>query len=507
MTLMSRALGFVRDMLNASLFGAGAGMDAFLVAWRIPNLMRRMFAEGAFSQAFVPVFSEARSTRTLEEQKHLVDVVSGTLGGVLMVVTLVGFVGAPILMEVFAPGFGFNSAKHALGVHLLHITFPYLLLISLTALAAGILNSYGKFAVPAATSTILNICMIGAVLIDHQSVVTLAWAVLLAGVLQLAFQFPSLSRLQMVPRPKWAWSDPEVRRIVKLMLPILFGSSVAQISLLLDTIIASFLANGSVSWVYFSDRVMEFPLGLFSIALATVILPQLSAQHARRSPQSFSNTLDWGLRMLLVVGLPAMVGLAVLAGPLVSTLFQHARFDKHDVVMTQWSLIGFAFGFMGFSLVKVLIPGFYARQETRIPVRYGVIALAVGMLMSVVLVGAMLMTGFAAPHMGLALSTSINAWVNAGLLFRRLRRDRIYQPGRGWGVFWLRLIVANLALAVLGWWLAGSLISWMDADSLARVIRLAKIIALGIVVYFSVLWLCGMRPSHFRHAPDPASTS
>lgn len=505
MTLISRVLGFVRDMLNASLFGAGAGMDAFLVAWRIPNLMRRMFAEGAFSQAFVPVFSEARSTRTHAEQQHLVDVVSGTLGGVLMLVTVVGFVGAPVLLTIFAPGFGLDSAKHDLGVHLLHITFPYLMLISLTALAAGVLNSHGKFAIPAATSIILNACMIGAVLIDSRSVTVLAWAVLVAGFLQLGFQLPSLARLRLVPHPRWAWHDPEVRRIIKLMLPILFGSSIAQISLLLDTILASFLANGSVSWVYFADRVMEFPLGLFSIALATVILPQLSAHHARRSTTAFSNTLDWGLRSLLVVGLPAMVALAVLAGPLVSTLFQHARFTEHDVRMTRWALIGFAFGFMGFSMVKVLIPGFYARQETRIPVRYGVIALSVGMVMSVVLVGGMLLTGFAAPHMGLAISTSINAWVNAILLLRRLRRDGIYTPGKGWWPFGARLLLANLALAVLAWWLAGSLDSWMHADSIARVIRMAKIVGLGAVVYFGVLWLCGMRLSHFRHAPDQAA--
>lgn len=502
MTLISRVLGFVRDMLNASLFGAGAGMDAFLVAWRIPNLMRRMFAEGAFSQAFVPVFSEARSTRTHAEQQHLVNVVSGTLGGVLMLVTIVGFVGAPVLLTVFAPGFGLDTAKHDLGVHLLHITFPYLMLISMTALAAGILNSHGKFALPAATPIILNACMIGAVWIDSHSVEVLAWAVLVAGFLQFGFQLPSLARLRLVPHPRWAWNDPEVRRIIKLMLPILFGSSIGQISLLLDTILASLLANGSVSWVYFADRVMEFPLGLFSIALATVILPQLSAQHARRSTAAFSDTLDWGLRSLLVVGLPAMVGLAVLAGPLVSTLFQHARFTEHDVRMTRWALIGFAFGFMGFSMVKVLIPGFYARQETRIPVRYGVIALSMGMVMSVVLVGGMLLTGFAAPHMGLALSTSISAWVNAVLLLRRLRRDHIYTPGKGWGRFGLRLLMANLVLAVLAWWLAGSLDSWLHADSIARVIRMAKIVGLGAAVYFAVLWLCGMRLSHFRHAPD-----
>lgn len=502
MTLASRVLGFVRDMLIASVFGAGSGVDAFLVAWRVPNLLRRMFAEGAFSQAFVPVFSEAKTERSHEEQQHLVDVVSGTLGGVLVLVTIIGIAGAPLLMVLFAPGFGLDTAKHDLGVHLLRITFPYLMLISLTALITGILNSHGKFAIPAATSIILNVCMIAAVLTENRSISVLAWAVLIAGVLQLGFQLPSLARLRLMPRPRWAWRDPSVRRIVKLMVPILFGSSVSQISLLVDTVIASFLATGSVSWIYFSDRVMEFPLGLFSIALATVILPSLSAHHIKRSTVAFSDTIDWGLRMIFVIGLPAMVGLAVLSGPLVSTLFQHARFNAHDVRMTQWSLIGFAFGFMGFSLVKILVPGFYARQETRTPVRYGVIALSVGILMSVVLVGAMLLSGFPAPHMGLALSTSINAWVNGGLLLRRLRRDSVYQPRPGWRILGLRLVVANAVMGGLLLWFEGGLDTWMRLGSLARAGRLLELVCLGAAVYFAVLWLVGLRPRHFQQATE-----
>jgi integral membrane protein MviN len=318
-TLGSRVLGFIRDVLNASLFGAGAGMDAFLVAFRIPNLMRRLFAEGAFSQAFVPVFTEARHQRSEAELRHLVDVVAGTLGGILAMVTVVGVIGAPLLLMVFAPGFGAEPGKFALGTHLLRITFPYLLLISLTALMAGILNSTGRFAVPAATPMLLNVCMIAAVLVNSHSIEVLAWAVLAGGAAQLLFQLPSVARIGLMPRPRWGWSDPDVRRILRLMLPILFGSSVGQISLLLDTVIASLMGTGPVSWLYFADRIMEFPLGLFSIALGTVILPHLSGQHARRSLAAFSDTLDWGLRLILLIALPAAVGLFLLAGPLVST--------------------------------------------------------------------------------------------------------------------------------------------------------------------------------------------
>lgn len=498
MTLLSRITGFVRDMLIAAFFGAGSGVDAFLVAWRIPNLGRRMFAEGAFSQAFVPVFSEAHSKQSQAEQRRLVAHAAGTLGGVLALLTIAGVLAAPLLMWLFAPGFGWNTPKHAEGVHMLRLTFPYLMLVSLTALMSGVLNSYGKFAIPAATAALLNVCMIAAVFIHSQSIEVLAWSVLVAGMLQLAFQAPSMARLGLLPRPRWGWRDPQVRRIMKLMVPILFGSSIGQISLLLDTILASFLADGSVSWIYYADRVMEFPLGMFSIALATVILPSLSHQHASRSPAQFSNTLDWALRCLFVIGMPAMVGLGLLAGPLVSTLFQRAHFTIHDVRMTQWALMGFALGFMGFSLVKVLIPGFYARQETRIPVRYGVIALSVGMVMSLVLVGVMLLSGFAAPHLGLALSTSINAWLNATLLYRRLRHDGVYTPLPGWGRFGLRLLIANLVMGIVIVWMAGDLSTWLSAGSLARAARLAAIVSVGAAVYFTTLRAVGMRLADFR---------
>ena len=499
MTLLSRVLGFVRDVMFAAAFGAGAGMDAFLVALKIPNFGRRLFAEGAFSQAFVPVFTETKDTQSHEETKALVAVVAGTLGGVLALVTVVGCLGAPLLLWLFAPGFGADPIKQELGAELLRWTFPYLMFISLTAMISGVLNSYGRFAVPAVTPVILNICLIASAFIDPGSVRILAYAVFVAGILQCAFQLPWLARLDLLPRPRWGWGDVRVKRIVGLMLPVMFGSSVAQISLLLDTILASFLASGSVSWLYYADRLMEFPLGIFTIAVATVILPKLSSHHAAHSPVAFSATLDWGIRAILLIGVPAALGLFLLAGPLVTTLFKYNAFSEHDVRMTAWALTAYAFGFMGFSMVKVLVPGFYARQETRIPVRYGVIALASGMAMSLTLVGLSLWLGFEAPHAGLALATSTSAAINAGLLWRRLLRDGIYKPSPGWRNFALRLLAASMLMTVVVLLLMGPLSSWMEARAVERGLRMLQLVAAAVAVYFGSLWLLGMRPRHLRH--------
>ncbi|AXQ28952.1 murein biosynthesis integral membrane protein MurJ [Solimonas sp. K1W22B-7] len=500
MTLLSRVLGFVRDVMFARAFGASAGMDAFLVALKIPNFGRRMFAEGAFSQAFVPVFTEVRTTRPHEEVRDLVAVTMGTLGGVLAIITLVGCLAAPLLLWLFAPGFGGDPAKQALGTELLRWTFPYLMFISLTAMASGVLNSYGQFAIPAITPVILNLCLIGSAFIDSQSVQVLAYAVFVAGILQFMFQWPALRKLGMLPRPRWGWKDLRVRRIITLMLPILFGASVQQISLLLDTILASLLVNGSVSWLYYADRLMEFPLGIFSIAVATVVLPSLAAQHASRSPEDFSATLDWGLRTILLIGVPAAMGLFLLAGPLTTTLFQYNAFNPHDVRMTTWALMAYAFGFMGFSLVKVLIPGFYARQETRLPVRFGLVAIVSGMVMSGTFVGLSVLLDFEAPHAGLALATSLSAWINAGLLFRRLRQDGVYRPQPGWRGFALRLLAANAVMAVLILAFSPALSAWIAAGLQQRGSWILGLVTAAMAAYFATLWLSGMRPAHFRRS-------
>jgi putative peptidoglycan lipid II flippase len=502
LTLLSRALGFIREIMFASAFGAGAGMDAFLVALKIPNFGRRLFAEGAFSQAFVPVLNDIKTREGDAAVRSLISVVGGTLGGVLTLVTLLGSLGAPLVLWLFAPGFGADPAKQALGAELLRWTFPYLLFISLTALGAGVLNSYDRFAVPAATPVILNVCLISSAFVDAESVHVLAYAVFLAGVLQFAFQLPSLARLRLLPRPRWGWGDARVGRIVRLMVPILFSSSVAQISLLLDTILASFLAGGSVSWLYYADRLMEFPLGIFSIAVATVIIPRLSAQHAAQSGAAFSATMDWALRVILLLGLPAMLGLFLLAGPLVATLFQRGAFGAHDTAMTRWALMAYAFGFMSFSLVKVLVPGYYARQETRAPVRFGVIALCSGMAMSLSFVGIALLAGFEAPHAGLALATSLGAAVNAALLFRGLRRDGSYVPAPGWRRFGLQLLTASAAMSLFLVATQGSAQAWLDAGFVWRVMHLALLIVGSVLIYFAVLWLAGFRPSRLRSAAD-----
>jgi putative peptidoglycan lipid II flippase len=501
MTFVSRILGFVRDQLQARLFGAGAAMDVFFVAFRIPNLFRRLFAEGAFTQAFVPVLSEARTTRTEAEVKQLVDVVAGTLAGVLALLTAAAVLGAPLIMYLFAPGFAQSAAKFDLGVELLRWTFPYLPLISLTAFLAGILNAHGKFAQAAFNPAWMNVCLIIAAWVWAPSVEALAIAVLISGILQLAFLLPSVAKLGLLPRPRWGWGDPQVRRIIGLMIPIAFGSSVSQLSLLLDTVIASFLpGDGNVSWLWYADRLMEFPLGTFSVAIATVILPALSRQHARQSPDQFSAMLDWGIRVILVIGVPATLGLFMLAGPLISTLFQSEAFTIKSVYMTAWALMAYAFGFLGFSLVKILVPGFYARQETRIPVRYAVIAFLSGMVCSLIFTGIALATHFVAPHAAIALATATGAWINALLLLGRLRRDGIYRPAPGWHRFGWQLAGANIIMAALLFFAAGSLDSWVLAELGERVVRLTVIILGAMGTYFGALWLSGVRLRDFRQA-------
>jgi len=497
MTLLSRVFGLLRDMVIARVFGSGAAADAFFVAFRIPNLFRRMFAEGAFSMAFVPVLNEYKEQRSRQELKALIDRVAGTLGGVLLLLTALGMLAAPWVVRAFALGFTEVEGKLELTTELLRITFPYLLFVSLAAFAGGILNSFGRFAAAAFTPVLLNLCMIAAALwlapYFTEPIMALAWGVFAAGLAQLLFLLPSLRALRLVPRPCWGWHDAGVRKIMRLMLPVLFGSSAAQINLLINTQLAATLVSGSVSWLYYSDRLLEFPVGLFGVALGTVILPRLSQQHAQQSPQAFGATLDWALRWALLIALPASAALAVLAAPLLTTLFHYGAFSAHDVIMASRSLVALAPGVIGFLTIKVLAPGFYSRQDSKTPAQIGVLAVLVNIGCSLLLIGPL-------AHAGLALAASVAALVNAGLLLTLLWRRGVYRLSRQWGVFLPRLVFATALMALGVDWLAGDSSTWLNASGMERVVDLAGLVIAGILFYGAALLLSGMRARHLRLA-------
>jgi len=509
-TLASRILGFARDVVFARLFGAGAGMDVFVVAFQIPNFLRRLFAEGAFSQAFVPVLSEYRSRESQAEVKALADRVAGTLGVLLFLVTLVGIVAAPLFILLFAPGFSGEPDKLALASEMLRFTFPYLFFISLTAFAGGILNTYGRFGVPAFTPVFLNLVLIGAALWLSprfpEPIFGLAIGVFIAGLVQLAFQLPFLRAIGLLPRPRWGWNHPGVRKIGRLMLPAILGSSVAQINLIVDRVIASFLVTGSISWLYYSDRLLEFPLGIFAIALATVILPGLSRRHAEQSMAAFSSTLDWALKLVTVIALPAAVGMFMLAGPMLATLFQYGEFTAADTRMASLSLMAYSVALLGFTLVKVLSPGYFSRQDIRTPVRVSIRAMFVNIGLNVAFVLPMMYFGIPGAHAGLAAATGLAAIYNATALYRGLRNTAIYTPGEGWRALALRVLLANVAMALVLWFVAGPLQPWLDAAWHTRALRLAGCIALGLGVYLAALLALGLRPAQLRSrsgAPPP----
>jgi putative peptidoglycan lipid II flippase len=491
MTLLSRIAGLIRDIVFAGLIGASAGIaaDAFYVAFRIPNFLRRIFGEGAFSQAFVPVFSEYKTRHSQGEMREFVDRMAGIFSLVLFIVTLAGVLAAPFIVYALAPGF--SGEKYDLTVAMLRITFPYILFISLVGMAAGILNTYGRFAVAAFTPVLLNLSLIGAALWLaprlHHPVMALAWGVFIAGVAQLLFQLPFLARLGLLPRPRVKRGHDGVARVFKLMLPAIFGVSVAQINTLINTILASFLVTGSVSWLYFSDRLMEFPLAVFGIALATVILPSLSQQHANGDKHEFSHLLDWALRWVFLIGVPATVALMLLAGPLLVTFFHYGEFNEQDVRMSSQALIAFSAGLLGFILVKVLAPGFYARQDTKTPVRIGMIAMGANIVLSVSLV-------YSLKHVGLALAITLAAFVNAGLLFRQLRQFGVYRPGPGWPRYFVRIALASALMGLMLAWGAGELDAWLKAGAGARILHLAVLVVGGVFVYAVSLLLFGVRP-------------
>jgi putative peptidoglycan lipid II flippase len=497
MTLASRVTGLIREILMANLFGAGISMDAFVVAFRIPNLLRRLFAEGAFSQAFVPVLGEYRTKQGDEVTRILAGKVLAVLGAALFIATLIGVLASPLVVYAMASGFAKDAQKFDLTVTMVRICFPYILFISLVSFCSGLLNTYGAFKAPAFTPVLLNVTFIAFALwvAPHmeQPVVALAWAVFVGGLVQLAFQVPFLKRIGMLPRPRWDPKDAGVRRILALMAPAALGVSVAQISLLINTQIAAYLGDGPVSWLYYADRLMEFPSALLGVALGTVLLPTLVRHHSGADAAAYSRLLDWGLRVSLMLALPAAVALALLSVPLIATLFWHGQFLQHDVMMTRNALIGYAVGLAGIILVKVLAPGFYAKQNIRTPVKVAVATLIVTQLLNAAFVPYF-------KHAGLSLAISVGACFNAGWLWWLMRRSGAYRPEPGWAAFLMKLAVALYFMGGALWYSMGSESSWFEIPTAMRAARLAWVIAAGAVTYFAALWVMGFRLRDFsRH--------
>ncbi|MDP4559307.1 murein biosynthesis integral membrane protein MurJ [Halomonas meridiana] len=495
MTMLSRVMGLVRDVVVATFLGAGNGSDAFFVAFKIPNFLRRLFAEGAFNQAFVPVLSEYSTQRTKQEIRELLNAVAGSLTALLALITALAMLGAPWLVWLFAPGFGRDPEKLALTADMLRLTFPYLLLISLTAFSGSVLNTWNRFAVPAFTPVLLNISLIGAALLlmplMEEPAMALAWGVLIAGAAQLAFQVPFLLRLGLLPTPWPNFAHDGVKRILKLMVPALFGVSVSQINLLLDTVLASLLAAGSVSWLYYSDRLVELPLGVFGVAIGTIILPALSKRHAEQSTEHFSAMLDWAIRVVLLLGVPAALALAVLAEPFLITLFHYGAMTDNDIQMAAMSLRAYAFGLVAFMLIKVLAPGFFARQDTKTPVKVGIIAMVANMVFNLLLIWPL-------AHAGLALATALSAFLNAGLLGYLLYRQQVlvFQPG--WRRYAVQLVGGSVLMSVALMLVSPDWQVWLEFGLWQRVRWVAGLVVLGGGLYFIWLTALGLRLRHFK---------
>jgi len=495
MTMISRISGLARDVVMTSIFGAGGVMDAWLIAFRIPNFTRRLFAEGAFSQAFVPVLAEYKQQRPLSEVQTFLRYVLGNLSLILGLVALLCVLFPSTVVWLFANGWDKESERYQLAVSLLRITSPYLAFVSLAAMAGAILNTYHRFAIPAFTPVVLNLCMIvGAVMSGYffkVPISALAWAVLIAGVLQYAMQWPYLAREKLFVMPRIGWREPGVRRVVSLMGPAIFGVSVAQVNFIVDNFFASYLAVGSITWLYMADRLMNFPLGVFGVAIATAILPHLSLNNAASSDTQYQQNLDWGVRMVLLISVPAMVGLLLLAGPIAICVFRHGNVTDTAALMAGSALVGFSVGLPSFMLIKVLAAGFYAKSNIKTPVRIGIIAMVLNLVFIALLIGPL-------KHVGLALATSLSGWVNAGLLFYTLKRRGIYKPQANWPYFMWQL---SLAIgAVLAWLLLLNqpMSVWLIHSTLWRLGYLALLVVPSMLIYVGVLKISGLTWQQLR---------
>lgn len=497
MTLISRVLGLVRDVVVANLMGAGASADVFFFANKIPNFLRRLFAEGAFSQAFVPVLTESHAQGDMDKTRELIARAAGTLGVIVSIVTILGVLGSGVVTALFGFGWfldwmhgGPAAEKFELASVMLKITFPYLWFITFVALSGAILNTLGKFAVSSFTPVFLNVMIIlAAWFISPQLAlpeIGLAIGVLLGGLVQFLFQIPFLIKAGVMVKPKWGWRDPGVVKIRTLMIPALFGVSVSQINLLFDTFIASFLQTGSISWLYYSDRLLEFPLGLFGIAIATVILPALSRKHVDAHSEGFAHTMDWGVRMVTLLGIPAMLGLMVLAKPMLMVLFMRGEFSPQDVHQASLSLLAYASGLLNFMLIKVLAPGYYSRQDTKTPVKYGIIAMVTNMVFNAIF-------AYFYGYVGLAIATALSAFVNMALLYRGLHIAGVYQITKRTVLFIIRLVIAGAAMVAAILWQLEDMSVWLGWSFAHRSGVLGMLVGLGAVVYLAVVFLLGMR--------------
>lgn len=497
MTLISRVLGLVRDVVVANLLGAGAAADVFLFANKIPNFLRRLFAEGAFAQAFIPVLTEVQAQNDEAKLKDFVSKVSGTLGAILFFTAILGVVASPVVAALFGFGWfldyvndGPNGDKFVLASLLLKITFPYIFFISLTGFAGAILNTLNKFAVSSFTPVLLNVSIIACayLLIPYVSIgaYALAWGVFVGGVVQLAFQLPFLFRAGLLVKPQWGWRDPMVTKVRVLMIPALFGVSVSQINLLLDVLIASFLMTGSISWLYYSDRLLEFPLGLFGIAIATVILPTLSKNHVSADKQAFSNNIDWALRIIAMLGIPASASLICLSMPLLLVMFQRGEFTIADAHMASYSLMAYGAGLFSFMLVKIFAPAFYSRQDTKTPVRYGIITMAANMVFNLLL-------AWPFSYVGLAMATALSGTMNAVLLYRKLAQLGVYQISANTWFFLLKVVIATVIMTLSITYYSQQL-NWLQADFTQRVMHLSSVVGLGLLIYLLSILVMGIRP-------------
>lgn len=497
MTFLSRILGLVRDMVMTNIMGAHWATDVFLVAQKIPNFLRRLFAEGAFSQAFIPVLSEYQTNKEIQEVKKLVAETFGTLTIILVVVAIIGVIGSPILVTLFGPGFIGEPHKFELASVLLKITFPYILFISLTAFCGSILNSIGRFAVPAFTPVLLNISIISAAIIvspalQQETAKAMAWGVFVAGIVQLLMQLPFLWKEGYLVKPTWGWRSPGVQKILTLMGPALFGVSVGQINLLLDTIIASFLETGSIMWLYVSDRMLEFPLGMFAIAISTVILPSLSRHHSTDNNQEFNQTLNWALRLVCLIGVPAAIGLFFMAEPIILTVFQHGKFEITDAYLASLSLKAYIIGLLGFMFIKVLATAFFSRKDTKTPVKIGIIAMTVNMVFNLILF-------YPLAHVGLALATSISAILNATLLFMALRKSNVFIPDTRWMDWISKLAGGNIALLAFIYYQMADIQTWQNWQTIERVQHMVILVIGAVAIYAIAMFLVGVRARDLKH--------